>query len=106
MQCGHGAAREFVKNREVKLVNVKVQDVELRCHLTHFVEHQHVVRNGIAHRWIEPKSMCAARHELGAGDGIPAGEQRDVMALRHQCLGEIADDSLRASVEARRHRFR
>ena len=105
VQCGHGAGRELVKNREMELVDVKVQHVELRRHLPHLVEHQHVVWNGIAHRWIEPKRLCAARHELCGGDGLPAGEQRDIMALRHQSLGEIADDSFRASVEARRHAF-
>jgi hypothetical protein len=31
VQCGHGAGRQITKDREVKLVNVKVQHVELRC---------------------------------------------------------------------------
>ncbi len=105
VQCGYRAARELVKNRKMELVDVEVKDVELWRHFPHLVEHHHVVGNGIAHRWIEPQRLRAARHQLCGGDGLPAGEQRDIVALGHQSFGEIAGNSFRASVEARRHTF-
>ena len=52
---------------------------------------------------LDVPGLAWTRRQPCGGDGLPAGEQRNIMTLRHQSLGEIADDSFRASKEARRH---
>src|SRR6185503_12046390 len=47
----------------------------------------------------EPQSLRHAGHEFGGRDRIPAGKQRDVMAERHQFLGQVGDDPFGAAVK-------
>jgi hypothetical protein len=47
----------------------------------------------------------ALRHQIGGGDGVPAGEQRDLMTSSDKLLGEERYDPFRSPVEARRDRF-
>ena len=62
VQCGHGPARMLVKNREMKLVDMEVQHVELRRHLPHLVEHEHVVRNDVTDFSVQPQCCRNAAH--------------------------------------------
>ena len=50
---------------------------------------------------------ACAQHgtSLAAVIEVAAGEQRHVMALRDQFLGQIRDDALGSAVEARGHTF-
>jgi hypothetical protein len=49
---------------------MEVKHVELGGVRTHLVQHQHVIRHGIAYGGVEPQRLGAARHEIGGGDGI------------------------------------
>ena len=46
-----------------------------------------------------------AGHEIGRRDRIAARKQRDVVAERHQFLGQVGDDPFGAAIEPRRHAF-
>jgi hypothetical protein len=56
------------KQRKVQIVGVEMQDVELVGALAHLVEHDHLVRNRIAHIRIEPQGASRAGHQFGGGD--------------------------------------
>ena len=89
----------------MKLVDMEVQDVEVVGALAHAIEHQHVIGDRIADAGVEPERLGHAGHEIGRGDRIAAGKQRDVMAERHQFLGEIGDDPLGAAIKPWRNAF-
>jgi hypothetical protein len=74
VQRRHRALRLVVEDREVELVDVEMQDVELACRSTHLVEHHHVVGNDVADGRIEPQRLRAAGHQSCRGDRLPAGE--------------------------------
>ena len=99
VQRGHRPARERAEQREMELIDMEVQDVEVGGPLPDAVEHQHVIGNRIAHAGVEAQSLRHAGHEFGGRDRIPAGKQRDVMAERHQFLGQVGDDPLGAAVK-------
>ena len=61
VQRGDRAARDRAEQREMKLVDVEVQDVEVVGALPHAVEHQHVIGNRIAHAGVEPQRLAARR---------------------------------------------
>ena len=54
------------------------------------------------HCAIEPQRLWANRDELGRRDRIAAGEQRDVVALADELLGQVGHDPLRTAVVLRR----
>jgi hypothetical protein len=54
---------------------------------------------------IEAQPFWARCHETGTRDGIAAGEERYLMALADQGLGQVRDYALGASVGARGYRF-
>src|SRR5262249_35649325 len=91
------------KQRKMKLVDVEVQNVELFGVLPHPVEHQHVIGNRVTNIVIETQRHGYARHQMGAGNGVPAREKRHLVAKSDQFVGEIGDDSLAAAVKSRRH---
>ena len=95
--------RQPVEDREVELVGVEMQDVERGCHPPHLVEHHHVVGDRVDDARAQPERLGAAGHEPGPGARMAAGEQRHVVALRHQLLREVGDDPLRPAVKARGH---
>ena len=99
VQGGDGPARHLVEDGEMKLIDVKMQDVELGRHAANLVEHQHVVGDDVFHRGVQSQRLRTARHELRRGDRLAAREQGHVMALRHQFLGDVRGDPFRAAVE-------
>ena len=99
VQRRDGPARDRAEQREMKLVDVEMQDVEIVGALAHAIEHQHVIGNGIAHAGVEPQRLRHAGHEVGRRDRIAAGKQRHVMAERHQFFGQVGDDPLGAAIE-------
>ena len=103
MQGGDGAAGDRPKQRELKLVDMEVQDVELVGALAHAIEHQHVIGDRIDDAGIEPQRLGHAGHEIGRRDRIAAGKQRDVMAERHELFGQIGDDPFGAAIKPWRH---
>ena len=99
VQRGDGAARDRPEQREMKLVDVEVQDVEFVGALAHAIEHQHVIGDRIADAGVEPQRLRHAGHQIGRRDRIAAREQRDLVAERHQLLSQIGDDPLGAAVK-------
>ena len=84
VQRGDGAARDRPKQREMKLIDMEVQNVELVGPLADAVEHQHIIGDRIAHVGVEPQRLRDAGHEGGRRDGVAARKQGDVVAERHQ----------------------
>src|ERR1700736_6518609 len=55
VQRRYGAMGYRPEQGKVKLVDVKMQNIEFVGRLAHPVEHQHVIRNRVAHIGIEPQ---------------------------------------------------
>ena len=81
---------------------MEVDHVELVRPLAQVVEHREVARDVVADAG-EAQALRRAGHELGRGLRIAAGEQRDVVTLADQLLGQPRDDALGPAVEARRN---
>ena len=103
VQSGHRPIGDRPKQREVKLVDVEMQDIEFVGHLAHAVEHQHVVRNRIPYIRVQSQCHRHAAHQLGAGNRIAAGKQGHVVTLPNQFVGEIGHDSLATTIQPRWH---
>ena len=99
MQGGDGAARDRPEQRELKLIDMEVQDVEIVGALAHAIEHQHVIGNRIADAGVEPQRLGHAGNEIGRRDRIAARKQRHFVAKRHQFFGQIGDDPLGAAIK-------
>jgi hypothetical protein len=74
--------------RSVKQVDVKVQHIELVDPPADLVQHNHVVRQRIAHRRIEAQRHVTAADEPGRCLGVAAGKQRNVMPLAHKLFSQ------------------
>ena len=105
MQRGDGAARDRPEQRKLELVDMEVQNVEILGALADAIEHQHVVGNGIPDARVEPQRLRHAGHEIGRRDRIAAREQCNLMAERHQLLGQVRDDPLGAAIKPWRNAF-
>ena len=79
-----------------------MQDVEITRVLPHPLEHQQMMRQRVAHIRVEAKRPWRAAIESRGGDRIATGEQRHVVALSDQLLGQVRNDALGAAVKARR----
>jgi hypothetical protein len=99
---GRGLARE---HRERKIIEVEMQHVEFGGTLSHLFQHGHMQRHRIAHRIVQAQRTRPHRLELGRGLRIAAGEQRDVVAKRHQLLGEPGNHSLGSAIQFRGNRL-
>ena len=83
----------------MQIVDVEVQDVEISCTLANLVEQQHLVGNGIPDVRIESQGSRRAGDQLSGRDRVSACEQRDVVPLPDQLLGQVIHDPLRPAVE-------
>ncbi len=106
MKRGEGLARELLDRREMQKIDMKMQDVEFASAPQHPVQHQHMVRDRVPHRRVQPESAWDARHKLRPRLRIARCEERHLMALRHQLLGQIGYDPFGAAIKARRAAFR
>jgi hypothetical protein len=91
--------------RKVHIIKVKVDDVELPGVPVNLFEQEQMMRAAIDARSAQPQRPIAARHQPGAGGGIPAGEQRDLMPLLHKLFGQVGDDAFGPAIQLRRHAF-
>jgi hypothetical protein len=87
----------------MKLVDMKVQNVEFFRELAYPVEHQHVIRGLVADIAVEAQSHGCAAHELCSADGVRAREQGHLMPQPDQFIREIRDNSLCSTIKPRRH---
>jgi len=106
VQCGDGAARNRPKQRKLKLVDMEVQDVEVAGALTYSIEHQHVIGSRIDHARVQPQCLRYTGHKISRRNRIAACKQGDIMAERHQLLGQVGNDTFSAAIKPRRHAFK
>ena len=105
MLGGQREPGKIAEQREMQIVDVKMEGVEFGRAPAHLVEHDHVIGQRIPHPGIEPERLLRARYEFRRGQRVAAREQGDLVSLADQLLGEIRDDALGAAVQARRHAF-
>ena len=106
MEGGHRAVGERFEKREMDEIDVEVQDVELERVLADVVEHGQVRGQvGLERRRIEPDCLIALGDEARRGARLGAREEGHIVTEIDKRVGEVRDDSLRASVETRRHRL-
>ena len=103
MQRRQRAAGKRPKQRKMELVDVEVQDVEIVSTFAHSVQHQHVIRNRIAHVPVEPQRRRRATDKPRGRHGIAAREQGHVMTQADEFLRKIGDNPFGAAIEPRRH---
>src|SRR5688572_21816269 len=89
----------------MKIVSVKVDHVEHVGAGPHLFELQQVENMRVLDAGVESQRRVDDRMQLCRSSRIAAGEQRDLMPLAHQLLGEIGNDSFRAPVQFRWNTF-
>jgi hypothetical protein len=87
----------------MKDVDVEVQYIELISPPADFVQHDHVIGQGIPHRRIEAQGDITATNKPGRCFGVAAGKKRNIMPLADEFLGQERNDTLGASIKLRRH---
>jgi hypothetical protein len=91
------------RQRVVKIVDMKVDDVELIAPAQHFFEREIVIRERISDVAPKPQRALADGHQTGACDRIAACEQRHLVSAFHQLFCQIRDNPLCSPVFLRRH---
>ena len=69
----------------------------------HPFHHQHVGREMVAARAVEPQGAGPDRHQPAGRPRIGGREQGHLVAEPHELLGQVRDDALGAAVQLRRH---
>ena len=89
------------RNWEMKIVDVKVNDVEFVAsnQFDDLVEHHKMMRELIDTPFVESQRPRAARNKPCICDRITASEQSDIVTLVNQLLGEIRNDALGTAIE-------
>jgi hypothetical protein len=83
---------------EMDEVGVKVQDVEAMRQALDLLEHGHMIGNVVPNCRVEAKRLLAAWYEGGGCVGVAACEQRDIVTLADQFVGEVGDHPFRAAI--------
>jgi hypothetical protein len=104
MESCHMCSRVSARQREMKIIGMKVNDVEPRRPLEYLFEH-HVVMSKRVEYIVQPQGTLARRYELRCSDRIAACEERDLVSLRHQFFGKVGNDALSTAVSPWRHTF-
>ena len=68
VQGSDSTACDIPKQRKMELIDVEMQNVKLVGSLADAIEHQHVIRDRIAHAGVETESLRYAGNEIGRGD--------------------------------------
>src|SRR5580700_3079678 len=82
---------------------MKVQYIEFSCSPADVFEHGEDGGALVADRGIQSQRLGTARHQLGTGHRVAAGEQRDLVSLPNQLLGKVRHDPLSATIQLGRH---
>jgi hypothetical protein len=93
------------EEREVQVVGVEVQDVELVRLPPHAVEHYQMIDEWVFDAAVEPQRRVAAGDQLCAGIRVAAREQCHLVAEPNQLLRQVEHHTLGAAVELRRTAF-
>ncbi len=105
MQSRHRGNVEQLQERITKIIQMRVDHVELvgaPRHRFQFHEHR---REIILHAGIETQRARPDRREFRFRQTVAGGKQRHLVPKFHQCIGQIGDDTLGAAVVFRRHGF-
>jgi len=100
MQRGHRWRSQAADEREVKKIRVKMRDVDVAGMPADLFELHHSVRRRVGHLR-EAEGSWSARNELGRRLGVAAREERHLMSLPHQLLGQVGNNPLGAAIELR-----
>jgi hypothetical protein len=103
MKRSQSPRSQRAEKREVEEIDVKMENVEVLRVLAYLIDHQHEMRNAVAHGRIEAERASTTRSQLCAGDRIPTCKQRHLVAEPDKFLGQIGSDPLGAAVETRRN---
>src|ERR1700744_1032230 len=98
MKGRNRAVSNWTEHRKMKLVDVKVQDVELFGVIADAVEHKHIVRVWIPNAGAEAQRQRRTTHQPAGRDGVPTRKQSNVVSLPAQLFAEIRYDSFGAPV--------
>ena len=63
------------------------------------LDHSHVMGKRIDAAALESQGARHASHEIGPGHGVAAGEQRHVVTIVDELLGEKRDHPFRSTIE-------
>ena len=99
MQRRQSPIGEIVDQRGVNYIDVEVKNVELVDPAADLVQHDHVVRQRIAHCRIEAQRCVTAAHEPGRRLGVAAGKQGDVVSLAYELFGQKRNNAFRAAIK-------
>jgi hypothetical protein len=91
------------RQRKVDVVDVEVDRVEFVRSCKQLFEHHQVVRGLVDATPVESQRPPAGRHQPRLRHRVATREQRHLVALVHQFLGEVRHDPLGAAVALRRH---
>ncbi len=89
----------------MKLIDVKMQDVEIVSATRDPVQHQHIIGNDVADARFEAKGAGHTGHEFSRRDRVAARKQRHLMPESDQFFGEIVNNSLCPAIGSRGDAF-
>jgi len=94
-------------SREVKIVNVEVDDVKFISDetLENSVEHHKMMRNLVDATAVEPQGFSAARNQFRRRDRVAARKQSNFVSLLHKLFGQVGNDAFGTAVKFRGHAF-
>src|SRR5262245_15077796 len=99
MERGHEGRCPPRKQRKRVVVEMKVQEVEIRRSPTNLLEHREMQGIRVAHIAVQSQRARPAWHELCRCVRVTAGEQRDVVTERDELLSEPGDDPFGTTIE-------
>src|ERR1700683_345910 len=103
VQCGQGPCRQRAEKRKMEQIDVKMENVELIRTLPDLINHQHEVRNDVAHCRIKAERTGTTGSQFSASDGIPARKERHIVPKPDKFFGQVGNNPLSAAIETRRN---
>ena len=84
--------------REMQVIDVKMDDIEFRGALKDMLEHQYLIRHLVCAVLVQPQGAPARSDQSGRRLGVPTGKERYFVTLPHQFLREMRHDPFRPAV--------
>jgi hypothetical protein len=103
MKRRHRPVRHLAKQREMKLIDMEMQNVKFVSEPAYPIEHQQVIGDRVANIAVETQSGGRTANEFGSGDRIRGRKQRHIVTQANQFIREIANNSLGSTIKLRRH---
>jgi hypothetical protein len=103
VQSGHTREPIPTRQREMQIVDVEVDDIELAATMKYLFQQADVMRELIDTGLVEAQRTRDDRDQSRRRHRIAARKERHVVTLRHELFGEIRDDPLGPAVERGRN---